>query len=101
MATDIEIKSIELSPEQLEAIEKMQEAERQISKFVLEVFEVIKDACQEALKVIRAFWVRMGRALFLVRLLKMKIPYWLSNYIAENIYWVWACKWGFGLLKSN
>lgn len=101
MEINAKIKPFELSQEQLEAIEKIREVFIEFRERLLEIFEDLRDAFKEALKIIHTYWVRMGRALFLVRLLKMKIPYWLSNYIAENIYWVWACKWGFGLFKSN
>ena len=100
MENQIETK-FELTQEQIEAFEKIKNAVDELAEQFLNAFEIIKKVCRDALEIIRAVFVKLARTLLLERKIKEKIPYWIANFIAQNIYWVWACKWGFGWLSTG
>jgi len=88
--------NIELTQEQIEAIQNLKESLERISEIILDAWKIIQDACKKALEVFHTIFIKWARTLLKARLLKMKFPYWLSNLIAEYVPWLWAWRWGFG-----
>jgi len=91
---------IELTQEQIEALENLKSALKNISEVILNAWHVIQEACRKALEIFHAMFTKLARILFKVRLLKMKFPYWLANLIAEYSPWMWAWRWGFGWISQ-
>lgn len=83
---------IKLTPE-------AQEQLAQLIENVVDAFDAVisalADMIQKIMTEIQRVAIELARWFLMQRLLEWKIPSKVAGWIAQNVYWPWAVKWGY------
>ena len=97
-----EAQKIELTQSQIDALIAINDALVKVFEAFNDILVIIKQAVKEFLEAVKKyFYIPLGRMLFKHQLIELKFPYWIANYISENLYWYWACGFGFSWFEKR